>query len=183
MNSDSRKVVIFCSASAKIDPKYNEAAAALTRGLCAAGYEIVSGGTVKGTMGVVSETVRACGGTHTGILPLFMKQFEYPGLSNIVYTETMSQRKDLMREDTCACIALPGGIGTLDELVETLTLRKLNRYGGQVMALDLDGFYAPLRALLDHYVLTGMLEPADRDLIRFPASVREVLDLLGEQER
>ncbi len=177
MSPQNKNVVIFCSASDRIDPKYNEAATAAVHGLCSKGYGIVSGGTVKGTMRIVSEAVATCGGHHTGILPRFMEPLTHPALDEVVYTDTMSQRKELMREGTCACLALPGGIGTLDELIETLTLRKLGRYGGKVVALDLDGFYAPLRGLLDHYVKTGMLEEGDRAQIEFPQTVGELLEL------
>ena len=90
----------------------------------------------------------------------------------------MAARKEKMREGTCAAVALPGGIGTLDELIETLTLAKLDIYKGQVIALNIDGFFNPLIALLDHYVETGMLDSRSRSLISFPQSVAELNDLL-----
>lgn len=172
--TDNKKIVIFCSASYEIDPKYNAAAEAVVRMACAKGYTIVSGGTVKGTMGVVSETVNACGGRHIGILPRFMEEYTYPHLSEIILTDTMSERKEKMREGTCAAIALPGGIGTLDELVETLTLAKLGKYDGKILALNIDGFYDKFIELLDFYVATGMLDDVSRKMISFPASVEEL---------
>ena len=90
----------------------------------------------------------------------------------------MSTRKEFMRADTCAAIALPGGIGTMDELIETLVLVKLKRYNGQVIALNIDGYYEPLKALLDHYVKNRMMEPEDRDLMKFPTTVEELIALL-----
>ena len=175
MNGKQRKVVIFCSASDKIDPKYNVAARELVRGLCSKGYTIVSGGTVKGTMGVVSDEVAKVGGRHIGVLPRFMASVEHPSLSEVLYTGTMSERKALMREGAVAAIALPGGIGTLDELVETHVLSKLGIFHGKIFALDVDGFYDPLRALLDHYTETQMLEKVDREMILFPSSVEQLL--------
>ena len=83
-----------------------------------------------------------------------------------------------MRADTCAAIALPGGIGTMDELIETLVLVKLGRYQGQVIALNLEGYYEPLKALLDHYVKYQMMTPEDRELMQFPNTVEELIALL-----
>lgn len=159
------KIVVFCSASNLVSESFNRGAAAVIKGLCAKGYGIVSGGTVKGTMGVVSRSVTECGGYHKGVLPRFMESFAYPGLSETVWTETMSDRKEEMRRDTVAALALPGGIGTLDELIETHVLKKLGKYSGRVIVLNLEGFFQPFLALLDHYVQTGMLTPSDRALV------------------
>ncbi len=171
---EGRRVVIYCSASYDIDRKFNQAAREVTRAACSLGYTIVSGGAVKGTMGAVADEVVRCGGHHIGVLPRFMEQYKFPGLDEVVWTETMAERKEKMREGTCAAIALPGGIGTLDEVIGTLTLAKLNKYSGRIYALNLDGFYEPLKALLDHYVATGMLAERDRRLIEFPDTVEEL---------
>lgn len=173
-----REIVIFCSASGDIDPKFNQAARDATRAACSLGYTIVSGGTVRGTMGVVADEVVECGGRHIGVLPRFMREYAYPSLTETVWTDTMSERKESMREGTCAALALPGGIGTLDELIETLTLAKLHLYEGKVLALNIDGFFDPLIALLDHYVATGMLDAPSRALISFPKTVEELAGLL-----
>ena len=173
-----KKAVVFCSASGNIDPRYNQAAREVVRVACLYGYTLVSGGTVKGTMGVISDEAVAVGGRHIGILPRFMKGLEHPGLTETVWTDTMSERKELMREGVNLAIALPGGIGTLDELVETLVLVKLGRLRATVVAYDVDGFWKPLEALLDHYVETGMLEPEDRALLHVVGSVEELKGLL-----
>ena len=155
---NDKRIVIYCSASYTIDPKFNEAARQMVRALCKKGYAFVSGGTVKGTMGVLSEEIQACGGYHLGILPRYMQGLEYTGVSEIL----------------CAAIALPGGIGTLDELMETLTLAKLGRYSGQIFALNIDGFYDKLIDWLDYLVDTRMLDSDTRELIRFPRTVEEL---------
>ena len=172
------KIVIFCSASTKIDPKYNEAARELARELHRRGYALVSGGGSIGTMGAITDESVKCGGEHIAVLPRFMKGLENPAVSKVVWTDTMSQRKEAMREGTVAAIALPGGIGTMDELIETHTLRKLHKYNGAIYALNLDGFFNPLKALLDRFVETKMLEPEDRNLVVFPESVQEMLQAL-----
>ena len=173
-----RKIVLYCSASYDIDKKFNQAAREVTRAACSLGYTIVSGGAVKGTMGELADEVVRCGGRHVGILPRFMAQFRYPLLAETKWTESMADRKEEMRKGTVAAIALPGGIGTLDELIGTLTLAKLGKYSGKVIAFNLDGFYDPLKALLDHYVSMGMLDAESRDLILFPETVDELIGLL-----
>ncbi len=170
-----KRVCIFCAASVKIDEKYNDAARELVRALHALNYTVVSGGGKVGTMGAITDEAIKVGGHHVAVLPRFMKGLENPGIQEILWTDTMAERKEKMREGTCAAIALAGGIGTLDEFVETHTLRKLHKYEGELFALNLDGFYDPYIALLDHMVDTGVLEAADRDLIHFPRTVKELI--------
>ena len=170
-----RKIVIYCSASYDIDPKFNQAAREVARAACSLGYTIVSGGAVKGTMGALADEIARCGGRHIGVQPRFMDEYKFPGLDHVLFTETLAERKERMREGTCAAIALPGGIGTLDELIGTLTLAKLGQYAGKIYALNLDGFYTPLIALLDDHVARGMLDRRDRSLIEFPDTVGELV--------
>lgn len=171
-----KKIVIFCSASTKIDPKYNQAARLLARELHKRGYALVSGGGAIGTMGAITDESIKCGGQHTAVLPRFMKGLENPEIKDVVWTDTMAQRKEAMRAGTVAAIALPGGIGTLDELIETQTLKKLNKYPGDIFVLNLDGFFDPFKALLDHYVETKMLEPKDHALVKFADTVEQLLE-------
>ena len=173
-----KKAVIFCSASNDIDPKYNQAARQVVRAACLSGYDIVSGGTVKGTMDVVCRQASECGVRVIGVLPRFMKGLENPLLSECIWTDRMSSRKDAMREGTSLAIALPGGIGTLDELAETYCLAKMGIYEGKVIAYNMDGFYEPLKAQLDEFVRTGMLDATSRSLIHFPTSIPELEELL-----
>ena len=127
-------------------------------------------------MNVVSQTVARCGGYHKGVLPHFMKDVAFPGLSEVVWTDTMSERKEEMRKDTVAAIALPGGIGTLDELIETHVLVKLQQYDGRVIVLNIGCFFNPFLQLLDHYVATGMLTPEDRRLVESFDTVEFLLE-------
>lgn len=173
-----KKAVVFCSASFDIDERYNDLARDVVRILYGCGYGMVSGGTVKGTMNVIAEEARRLGMEHKGVLPVFMKGLEYRGLTELVWTPTMSERKEAMRAGTCLVVALPGGIGTLDEVIEALTLAKLNRYPGKIVAFNFEGFYEPLKALLDHYVGTGMLDKPSRRLIYFPETLEEFLAIV-----
>ena len=173
-----RKAVVFCSASGDIDPKYNEAAREVVRALHSYGWTLVSGGSFRGTMGVIADEMKRLGGKHIGVLPRFMAGLEYDGLTELHWSDTMADRKERMRQGTEAAIALPGGIGTLDELIETHVLAKLGRYGGKVYALNVDGFFDPFKALLDHYVATGMLDPRDRALLVFADTPAELAEYL-----
>ena len=147
-----KKAVFFCSASSDIDPKYNQAAREAVRAACLAGYSIVSGGSFRGTMGVVCDTARECGAPNCGVLPEFMKGLEYDGLTELRWAGSMSERKDMMR----------------------MVLVKLGRMKATLAVLDVDGFYEPLRALLDHFVEHGMLTPEDRALLHFAATPEEL---------
>ena len=170
-----RKVVIFCASSVKIDEKYNDAAREAVRALHALGYTVVSGGGKIGTMGAITDESVKAGGRHIAVLPTFMKGLENPDVKEIVWTDTMAALKEKMREGACAAISQPGGIGTVDEFVETHTLKKLHRWEGELFALNLDGYWDPYIALLDHMVDTGMLAARDRDQIHFPRTVAELI--------
>ena len=173
------KIAVFCSASYTIDPKYNKVAREFVRAASLRGYGIVSGGTIKGTMGEISEELRDCGGWHLGVIPRFMKQYVYPDLSEVIWTDTMAERKTLLREGTAAVVALPGGIGTLDEVIETYALLHLKQYDGRIFLLNHEGFYEPLRALLQHYVDVNMLSPetfARIEILETPEAILEALE-------
>ena len=173
-----KKIAVFCSASFDIDPKYNKVAREFVRAASLRGYGVVSGGTVKGTMGEISDELVACGGCHKGVIPHFMEQYVYPRLSELVWTDTMAERKTLMREGTCAVVALPGGVGTLDELIETVALVHLKKYDGKVAVLNHEGFYEPLRQLLDHYLDTKMMPASTREKVLFADTPEELLDMI-----
>ena len=172
------KLAVFCSASFEIDPQYNKVARDFVRAASLRGYGIVSGGTVKGTMGEISDELRNCGGYHLGVIPRFMEQYVYPDLTEVIWTDTMAQRKTLLREGTCAVVALPGGIGTLDEVIETFALVHLKQYFGKIFILNHNGFYEPLRQLLRHYVDTRMMSEETMSNIIFAHTPDEILDAL-----
>ena len=174
-----KKIAVFCSASYNIDPQYNKVARAFVRAASLCGYGIVSGGTIKGTMGEISDELASCGGYHLGVIPRFMEQYVYPGLSEVIWTDTIAERKTLLRKDTSAVVALPGGIGTLDELMETFALVHLKQYDGRIFVLDHEGFYEPLRNLLEHYVKTGMLSQETMNKIGFADTPQQLLEMLN----
>ena len=174
------KIAVYCSASFEIDPKFNKVAREFVRAASLHGYGIVTGGTIKGTMGEVSDELRDCGGYHLGVIPRFMEQYVYPELSEVIWTDTMAERKALLRKDTCAVVALPGGVGTLDEVIEVLALVHLKQYFGKIFLLNHEGFYEPLRQLLQHYVDMKMMTEATMSKVVFAEKPQDILNALEE---
>ena len=172
------KIAVFCSASNEIDPNYNKVAREFVRAASLRGYRLVSGGTIKGTMGEISDELKSCGGYHLGVVPRFMEKLAYPELSEIIWTDTLSERKTFLREGTYAVVALPGGIGTLDEVIEAFTLLYLKQYDGKVCLLNYDGFYDPLIALLKHYVDAKMMTDETLDKLIVANTAEELLSKL-----
>ena len=138
----------------------------------------MSGGSWRGTMGHVCDEALQHGVRVIGALPRFMAGFEHAGLTECIWTDRMSERKDAMREGTALAIALPGGIGTLDELAETYCLARLGRYDGRIIVFNMDGFYEPFKQQLQLYADRGMLDAASLALVEFPETVEEVIKLL-----
>jgi uncharacterized protein (TIGR00730 family) len=174
------KIAVYCSASFEIDPKFNKVAREFVRAASLHGYGIVTGGTIKGTMGEVSDELRDCGGYHLGVIPRFMEQYVYPELSEVIWTDTMAERKALLRKDTCAVVALPGGVGTLDEVIEVLALVHLKQYFGKIFLLNHEGFYEPLRQLLQHYVDMKMMTEATMSKVVFAEKPQDILNSLED---
>ncbi len=173
------KIAVYCSASYDIDPKFNKVAREFVRAASLCGYGIVTGGTIKGTMGVVSDELHSIGGYHLGVIPRFMEPLVYPDLSEVIWTDTMAERKSFLRKDTCAVVALPGGVGTLDEIVEVIALVHLKQYFGKIFLLNHDGFYEPLKALLKHYVDMKMMPDETFEQVHFADTPEEIIAALG----
>ncbi len=173
-----KSAVFFCSASNRIDPKYTQAAREVVRAACLAGYGIVSGGSFRGTMGAVADTAAECGVPNKGVLPRFMRGLEHKALTELVWTESMSTRKEEMRRGTCLAVALPGGIGTMDELFETVVLAKLGRWSGKIIAYNFEGYFEPLKALLRHFEAEKMMGEEEVALVHFPETPEEFKALL-----
>ena len=173
-----KRAVFFCSASYTIDPKFNEAAREFVAATCREGYGIVSGGAIKGTMNAVADEAALFPGENIGCIPKFMKDVVHPRLTEVIWTDTMSERKEAMRVGVSLAVALPGGIGTLDELFETYVLIKLGLLDARLVVVNIDGVYDPLEALLDRFVEMNTLERADREKIHFVRTLEEYLELI-----
>lgn len=148
-----------------------------------AGLRLVYGGGTRGIMGAVSDGVIAAGGTVTGIIPRFLidmeaTESELARLDELVVTEDMHQRKHMMFERSDAFVALPGGIGTLEELVEILTWSQLGRHEKPVIVANVAGFWDPLTRMLDHMSAEGFLHTAHQVRPIFVDDVAEIVPQL-----
>ncbi|MCD1643140.1 TIGR00730 family Rossman fold protein [Aurantimonas coralicida] len=160
-----RSVCVYCGSSAGRDPRYLESGRRLGEAIGAAGMRLVYGGGTRGIMGAVAEGVIARGGAVTGIIPRFLidmeaTESELTRLDELIVTEDMHARKHQMFERSDAFVALPGGIGTLEELIEILTWSQLGRHAKPVIVANVGGFWDPLSRLMDHMSAEGFLHTA-----------------------
>ena len=156
-----RTVCVYCGSGPGNNPHFVEAATALGKILAENGVTLVYGGGSIGLMGAIAKSVLDHGGTVTGIIPDFLTKRENAlgGAQELVVTHDMHERKRLMFERSDAFVALPGGIGTLEELVEQLTWQQLGRHSKPILIADIDGFWQPLLALLTHMRATEFIRP------------------------
>jgi uncharacterized protein (TIGR00730 family) len=164
---DLRRVCVYCGSNPGTDPAYRAAAQATARLLAGRGIEIVFGGGAVGLMGALADTALEAGGRVTGVIPqaLVDKEIGHGGLTELRVVGSMHERKMLMADLADAFIALPGGIGTLEEIIEVLTWTQLGLHRKPCALLDIAGFYAPLRAFLDHAVDQGFLSAGHRGML------------------
>ncbi|MDR3391762.1 MAG: TIGR00730 family Rossman fold protein [Sulfuriferula sp.] len=177
-----RKICVYCGSSMGVDPAFVEAARAFGRILADNDIGLVYGGGDLGLMGAVAHSVLSAGGHVTGIIPHFLQKREnmLESVQELVVVEDMHERKRLMFEKADGFVALPGGIGTLEELVEQLTWVQLERHDKPVLIADIGGFWGPLLALLDHMRDQGFIRAnlEARYLIR--DRVEDILPALQE---
>ena len=142
------RICVYCASSEHCDRIYHDAARTLGRLLAEAGCTIVYGGGAVGLMGSLANGALAAGGEVIGIIPRFMTEVEWqhPGLASLEVVEDMRERKHRLLTGSDAVVALPGGCGTLEELFEALTLKRLGLYFNPIVLVNTNGFYAPLRA-------------------------------------
>lgn len=160
-NRGIRNVCVYCGSSSGADPVFAEVAAVLGRRLAEAGVSLVYGGGDVGLMGTVARAVLTSGGHVTGIIPDFLRKREnmIEEAQELVVVPDMHTRKQMMFERADAFVALPGGIGTLEELVEQMTWSQLGRHRKPILMLDVRGFWRPLITLLDHMRGQGFIRP------------------------
>jgi hypothetical protein len=156
-----KTVCVYCGSGPGTNPQFVEAAFALGKVLAENNIRLVYGGGSIGLMGTVAKSVLDHGGSVTGIIPEFLKAREnaLTSVQEMIVTPDMHERKRLMFERSDAFIALPGGIGTLEELVEQLTWQQLGRHSKPVLLANIDNFWEPLMALLAHMRATAFIRP------------------------
>ena len=160
--NELNSICVYCGSSDGTDPAMLAAADALGSAMGAAGLALVYGGGNNGLMGAVARAVLSAGGRVTGIIPDFLRDKErmLDGAQEMIVVPDMHTRKRLMFERADAFVALPGGIGTLEELVEQMTWVQLDRHAKPVVIADIAGFWRPLLSLIAHMRQNGFIRPA-----------------------
>jgi uncharacterized protein (TIGR00730 family) len=178
------RICIFCGASPGRDPAHRAAAADMGRLIARRGIGLVYGGASVGLMGTVADAVRTAGGEVIGVIPqsLVDRELAHYGLDDLRVVPSMHARKALMAELSDAFIALPGGIGTLEELFEIWTWAQLGSHVKPVGVLNVSGFYDPLLAFLDHVVAEEFLRIEHREMIVVDGTPTGLLERLVTYE-
>ena len=176
-----RALCVFCGSNPGTDPAYVAAAQAVGAGLAQRGIGVVFGGGRVGMMGALADAAQAAGGRVTGVIPrdLMAREIGHTGIDDLRVVGSMHERKALMAELSDAFLALPGGIGTLEELFEVYTWAQLGLHAKPIGLLDVAGFYAPLAAFLDHVVEQGFLRSATRSALTVSGDLDELLAALA----
>ncbi|MBR0713156.1 TIGR00730 family Rossman fold protein [Bradyrhizobium liaoningense] len=178
--STLKTVCVYCGSGPGTNPLFIEAAKAFGKALAENGVRLVYGGGAVGLMGAVADAVLDHGGLVTGIIPDFLRKREHAlsRVQEMIVTPDMHERKRLMFERSDAFVALPGGVGTLEELVEQLTWKQLGRHAKPVLLANIDNFWEPLFSLLSHMRQTEFIRPGFTVDILKADRVEEILPKL-----
>ena len=176
------RICIYCASSAKIDETYFEATERLAKILVNSGVQVIYGGGGHGLMGKLADTVLAHGGQIKGIMPQFMNEVEWAhkSVTDIEFTKTMHERKSKFLENIDALIALPGGTGTLEELLEAITLKRLGQFTKPIIILNTNGYYDPLIQMLERCVEEKFLRPIHAEMWTFVHQPEEVMSAINQ---
>ncbi len=176
-----RSVCVFCGSGFGKDPAWSELASATGAILARHGAEVVYGGGHVGLMGLVADAALAEGGRVVGIIPrhLARAEVEHAGLSELIETETMSERKMAMIARSDAFVVLPGGLGTIDELLEVLTLRQLAQHEKPTIMVDAKGYWQGLARMLDAIVAQDFARASVLDFMTWITDAAELPAALG----
>lgn len=176
-----KRICIFCSSSNKIAQAYFAAAETLAAELARKGHTIVCGGGSHGLMGQIINTAVENGGYVVGVIPEFMRAVEWDSkqLSQLIVVEDMRQRKKQMIENADAVIALPGGCGTLEELMEVITLKRLGKFTKPIIILNTSGFYNQLESLLHKMMDENFMNKQSIDIWKLVDFPEQVLDAIN----
>lgn len=176
----ARTITVYCSSSDAVAEVYKTAAHELGEAMARRGYNLIYGGSQLGLMGAVSEAVHAAGGTVLAIMPSLFQATQLPHNEQIelLITEGMRARKTLMEERADAFIALPGGYGTLEEVLEVITNKQLRLHDKPIVILNTNDYYAPLLAQFDAGIDGQFIRPQFRDLAHVATAPEEALDYI-----
>jgi len=172
-----KRICVYCCSSNRIALRYVEAAAQFARLVALQGHTIVCGGTSKGLMGVLVEATIEAGGTIEGVVPQFMVQYGWDDkrVTHLNVAENMRERKYLMMKDADAIVALPGAVGTLEELSEAIGLKRLGQFCNPIIIFNQDGFYDSLLRFFDDMVRERMMGADQNQVWRVVSRVEDIL--------
>jgi hypothetical protein len=175
-----KRLAVYCGASMGADPLFAEVARALGQEMARRGLELVYGGGHRGLMGVVADAVLGAGGRAYGVIPQSLVDLEvaHTGLTELHVVASMHERKAMMTELTDAFVAIPGGIGTLDELFEAWTWNALGYHSKPFALLNVAGFWDELIAFMDKVTASGFMSPARRAQLLVADEIGEALEML-----
>jgi uncharacterized protein (TIGR00730 family) len=174
------KICVYCASSAQIDKAYFDATERLAREFVKNDIEVVYGGGAIGLMGKLADTVLDNGGKIKGIIPRFMNEVEWAHkkVEDLEFTDTMHERKARFLENIDGLVALPGGTGTLEELLEAITLKKLGLFTKPIIILNTNHFYDLLIQLLEKFISENFIHERHRQMWTFVDEPEEVLDAI-----
>jgi uncharacterized protein (TIGR00730 family) len=175
-------VVVFCASSRSCDPAYHAAANALGRELARAGVRVVYGGGRHGSMGALADGAIRAGGRVHGVLPHFMRDLEWghAGIDRLELVDDMGERKRRMLDRADAVVALPGGCGTLEELLEVITLKRLGLYTGAIVLVNTRGFFDPCIAMLERCIEECFMDERHRAMWQVVDEPEQVLTAIAD---
>lgn len=175
-----KSVCVYCASSTKIDEAYFEAAKQLGELLAEKNIRIINGAGCQGLMAAVSDSALEAGGKVTGVIPHFMVEqgWNHTGLTQTIETETMHERKNLMAEMSDAVITLPGGCGTLEELLEIITWKQLGLYLKPIVILNINGYFNSLIEMLEKAIEQNFMRPEHEKLWEMANTPEEAVELL-----
>jgi len=182
---ENLKVCVFCASSGKCDPSYLDAAGRLGRHLARHQVTLVYGGGGAGAMGSLADGALEAGGTAIGIIPRFMFDLEWghKQLTEMRIVEDMHERKRQMVEGADAIVALPGGCGTLEELFETITLKRVGQFLNPIILVNTRGFYDRVVAALEHCIAEHFMDTRHRDIWTVVSEPEQVLGAIQSAPR
>jgi len=173
-------ICVYCASSTQINPRYFEATARLGKILADAGLSVVFGGGATGLMGQLANSMLEANGTITGIIPQFMcdQQWHHNELTELIVVETMHERKEKMAQMADAVIALPGGCGTFEELMEVITWKQLGIFSKPIIILNMNGYYNSLINMLHQAVDEKFMREIHKDMWKVVETPEEVLSAI-----
>lgn len=178
--NDIKSVCVYCASSTQVDKKYFDAATRLGTLLAEKNIRLINGAGSIGLMCSVSDAVLSAGGEVTGVIPTFMVEqgWHHTRLTELIEVETMHERKHTMAELSDAVIALPGGVGTLEELLEIITWKQLGLYLKPIVILNVDGYFDPLLCMLGKAIDENFMRAQHADIWHVANTPQEALDYI-----